>query len=66
VNECFEHKTIACRSPTLGSQSDTALARIGAEVTQIMQVVNLWKLLDTMKIVICCIACGNIQFRVQR
>jgi len=66
VNECFKQKTIACRDPTLGSQSDPELAKAGAEVTQLIQVVNLWKMLDAMKIVICSITCGNMQFRVRR
>jgi len=44
VNECLKQKTIAGRGPTLRSQSETALARVGEEGTQFIQVVNLWKL----------------------
>ena len=59
-------KTIACRGPTLGLQSDPALAKAGAAVTQIIQMVNLWKMLDAINIIICSITCVNMQFRVQR
>ena len=45
--------------PTLGPQLEPALARAGTDVIQLIQVVNLWKLLDAVKIFICSITCGN-------
>jgi hypothetical protein len=58
-------KTHRLQGPTLGLQSDPALARAGTEVAFLIQVVNLWKLLEAMKIIICSITCGNMQVRVQ-
>ena len=39
---------------------------VPVKAAPIMQVGNLWEPLDTMKIKVCTITCGKLQFRVQR